>query len=133
MKIFMRKNRALLSLVSFMMLLFSACTMGQTKTEERAVDEQTNRDTIAIEMQRVLDGEFNAWYPLSIDTLKGGFFSDINYKWELDGRQDKMIVTQARHIWSTANAAMFYQKDNTLRNIAAHGAAFLKNKMWDLE
>jgi cellobiose epimerase len=133
MKIFMRMNRALFNSASFMMLLFSACTMGQTKTEERAVDAQTNRYTIASEMQHVLDGELNAWYPLSIDTSYGGFFSDINYKWELDGRQNKMIVTQARHVWSTANAAMFYQKDNTLRNVATQGVEFLKTKMWDQE
>ncbi len=133
MKIFMGKNRALSTSVSLMMLLFSACTMGQSKTEEQVVSTQTDRDTIAIEMQHVLDGEFNAWYPLSIDTSYGGFFSDINYKWELDGRQNKMIVTQARHVWSTANAALFYNKDNALRSVASHGVAFLKNKMWDQE
>ena len=44
-----------------------------------------------------------------------------------------MIVTQARHVWSASNAAMFYQKDNRLRTVAAHGVEFLKNKMWDQE
>ena len=76
-----------------------------------------DRDSITVELQRVLDDEFRRFYPLSIDTTYGGFFSDINYKWELDGPQNKMIVTQARHIWSASNAAMFYQKDNTLRTI----------------
>ncbi len=93
----------------------------------------TDRDTIVSEMQHVLDNEFTLWYPLSIDTACGGFFSDINYKWQLEGKQNKMIVTQARHIWSTANAALFYNKDNALRAVASHGVTFLKNKMWDQE
>jgi len=89
---------------------------------------EKDRDSITVELQRVLDDEFKLWYPLSIDTTDGGYFSDINYKWELDGVQNKMIVTQARHIWSASNAAIFYQKDNYLRTVAAHGVEFLKKK-----
>ncbi len=44
-----------------------------------------------------------------------------------------MIVTQSRHIWSTANACMFYQKDNALRKVAGYGVQFLKHKIWDKE
>ena len=44
-----------------------------------------------------------------------------------------MIVTQTRHVWSTANASMFYQKETTFRNIAGYGMQFLKEKMWDKE
>jgi cellobiose epimerase len=91
------------------------------------------KETIALEMRGVLDQEFRSWYPLSIDTVNGGFYSDINYKWELEGIQDKMIVTQARHVWATANAVMFYQKDNVLRNIGGHGLKFLRTTMWDQE
>ena len=83
-----------------------------------------------VEMQKILDDEFRLLYPLSIDTLYGGYFSDINYKWELDGRQNKMIVTQARHIWSASNAFIF-NNNNELVKIAAHGFSFLKDKMWD--
>lgn len=99
--------------------------------ENQLRDIITDKKTISVEMRHVLDDEFRLWYPLSIDTTYGGFFSDINYKWELEGQQNKMIVTQARHVWSTANAAMFYQKDNMLRNVAGHGVQFLKNTMWD--
>ena len=91
------------------------------------------KNSIRSEMQRVLSDEFKLWYPLSIDTLYGGFFSDINYKWEVAGQQHKMIVTQARHIWATANASMYYKSDATLRPIASSGVEFLRNKMWDKE
>jgi mannobiose 2-epimerase len=70
---------------------------------------------------------------LSVDTVYGGFYSDINYKWELQGWQNKMIVSQARHIWSTSNAYMYYGNDPTFHKVASHGFKFLKNVMWDKE
>lgn len=133
MKINLRRNETACFWISFWFLLFSCVTMNKAKTENQLEDVQTNRDTLSLEMQHVLDGEFTLWYPLTIDTTCGGFFSDINYQWQLDGRQNKMIVTQARHIWSSANGALFYNKDNALRTVAKHGVEFLKNKMWDRE
>jgi len=119
--------------IFFLVLLFPFYSMLEAKIQNRLNDLKTEKDTIRLEIQKVLNEEFTLWYPLSIDTVYGGFFSDINYKWELEGTQNKMIVTQARHVWSTASAAMFYQKDNVLRNISTHGVEFLKNKMWDKE
>ena len=128
-----RKNLMAFISVFFLFFLCSCSTMDQAITEKQLVGSRTGRDTISTEMLRVLNNEFQLWYPLSLDTSYGGFFSDVNYKWELEGTQNKMVVTQARHVWSTANAAMFYQKDNTLRNVASHGVEFLRNKMWDKE
>lgn len=126
------RQRAAIS-VFFLFSLFSCTTMDRAKRENLSDDVRMVRDTISNEMRRVLNNEFELWYPLSVDTVYGGFYSDINYKWELEGRQNKMIVTQARHVWSTANAAMFYHNDNVLRNVAGHGVEFLINKMWDRE
>jgi mannobiose 2-epimerase len=83
------------------------------------------------ELRGVLDTEFRRWYPLAIDSTEGGFLSDLNVRWEREGPQNKMIVTQARHVWSASNGAMFYQTDNTLRDVAAHGVKFLTDVMWD--
>lgn len=114
--------------------LLSVCIAPNAMSSECSMETmKTNRDTVAKEMRRELDEEFRLWYPLSIDTVNGGFFSDINYKWELEGIQNKFVVSQARHVWSTAHAAMFYQDDNTLRKIAFHGLEFLRDKMWDKE
>ena len=129
----MKKNEIVFISVTILTLLFSLSATGRTPAGKQTDGMKTDRDSISSEMQSVLDDEFRLWYPLSIDTTYGGYFSDVNYQWELDGAQNKMIVTQARHVWSTSNAAMFYQKDNTLRNIAAYGVEFLKNKMWDKE
>lgn len=72
----------------------------------------------------------NVWYPISLDTVHGGFLCDFTFDWKPQGRQHKMIVTQTRHVWTTSQAAKFL-KDEHYRKIAAHGFRFLKEKMWD--
>ncbi len=94
---------------------------------------ETNKDSISVELKHTLDDEFKLFYPLSIDNKNGGYYSDINYKWQLKGRQNKMIVTQARHIWSNSNAALFYPDKTPYLKNALHGVEFLKNFMWDKE
>jgi mannobiose 2-epimerase len=85
-------------------------------------------------MKILLEQEYTKWYPLTLDTVYGGYFSDLNYKWELEGRQDKMIVTQARHVWSTSNAVLYYQKDSDkFHKVAEHGFKYLRDVMWDKE
>jgi mannobiose 2-epimerase len=94
---------------------------------------ETNRDSIAAHMRRVLDLEFERWYPKCVDTACGGYFSDLNADWELDGPQRKMIVTQARHVWSASNAALFYPDNAALLDVAEHGVRWLRATMWDRE
>ncbi len=103
----------------------------QTNAQGKNDKPETNKKTILKEMEHVLNQSFELWYPLSIDSSDGGYYSDINYKWQLQGKQNKMIVTQARHVWSASNAALFYKKYNYLPKISEHGFKFLKNVMWD--
>lgn len=70
------------------------------------------------------------WYPLALDTVEGGFRCDFTFDWRPQGRQHKMIVTQARQVWTASQAAMFFG-DAGYRRIAAHGFRFLHDKMWD--
>src|SRR5690606_1214633 len=70
------------------------------------------------------------WYPKAIDSTHGGFFPDFNGNWKKKGSQNKMIVTQARHMWTASTLALFYN-DNTYKEIAKHGYEFLKDQMWD--
>lgn len=91
----------------------------------------TGNQKIIAEMLRSLKTELlNAWYPVTIDTVYGGFLSDFTYDWQPQGRQNKMIVSQTRHVWTTSQAAMFFN-DDRYRRIAEHGFHFLKDKMWD--
>jgi len=61
----------------------------------------------------------------------GGYYSDVDFQWKLNGRQDKMIVTQARHVWSASNALLSDPGDTILQRAAAHGFKFLRRTMWD--
>ncbi|MFY0628041.1 MAG: AGE family epimerase/isomerase [Reichenbachiella sp.] len=70
------------------------------------------------------------WYPRTIDSLHGGFYSDFNYQWEKEDHQIKMIVSQSRHVWTTSVLARHLGND-FYQSVAKHGFAFLKEKMWD--
>ena len=72
------------------------------------------------------------WYPRTIDTTYGGFLTDFNYKWEMNGPQNKMLVSQARHVWTTSNMAEFLE-DTRFKGYAEHGYNFLKTKMYDAQ
>ena len=72
------------------------------------------------------------WYPRCIDMKYGGYLCDFSYNWEENGSQDKMIVTQARQLWTTSESAMNY-KEKKYGQLAANGFKFLNEKMWDPE
>jgi cellobiose epimerase len=74
-----------------------------------------------------------AWYPRAIDREQGGFLSQWEFDWRPSGAQDKMIVTQARHVWTTARASQVFPADTMLLTAAAHGVRFLRDRMWDRE
>ncbi len=73
----------------------------------------------------------NKWYPYCADSLYGGFLTTFTYNFLPTGEQDKMIVTQARHVWSTALASRLYPGVDYYKKCAAQGFSFLKNTMWD--
>jgi len=93
--------------------------------------QSTNLDTIESQMRYAAkQGLLDEYYPRNIDTLYGGYLSTFSYDFKPVGEQDKMIVTQARHTWSTAKAAMFYH-DTSYIPMSRHGFYFLRDKMWD--
>jgi mannobiose 2-epimerase len=98
---------------------------------------QENNDTeirkkIAGEMEHSIQQMLGKWYPQAIDKEYGGYLSTFTYDFKPTGAQDKMIVTQARHTWSTAKAGMFYpQKEGQYKIASQHGYAFLRDAMWD--
>lgn len=97
---------------------------AQKKTDDRA--------RIAVEMEKSVQTEMlNRWYPQAVDTLYGGFLSTFTYDFKPTGPQDKMIVTQARHTWTTAKAAERYPTVAHYKSNAAHGSRFLRDVMWD--
>jgi mannobiose 2-epimerase len=73
------------------------------------------------------------WYPLAMDTVDGGFLSSFSYDFKPVGDQEKMIVTQSRHVWTNAKAAERYPEVAHFAKGAEHGFYFLRDKFWDAE
>lgn len=91
-----------------------------------------DRARIAGELSRSIKTELlNVWYPRVIDQEYGGFLSTITYDLKPIGPQDKMIVTQARHVWTSSKASRAYPEVYEYKRCARHGFSFLKNVMWD--
>ncbi|WP_080055292.1 AGE family epimerase/isomerase [Spirosoma aerolatum] len=117
------KKTTLLVLASSLFLRFSYA--------QKPVDE---RMQIATEMEKSIQNEMlNKWYPQSVDKEYGGFLSTFTYDFTPTGPQDKMIVTQARHVWTTAKAAERYPSVTYYKENSRHGFLFLRDVMWDKE
>jgi len=96
------------------------------------VSPEARRDHIASDMENVLvDNLLNTWYPRCVDSLHGGFLSAFTFDFAPAENQEKMIVTQARHTWTNAKAAMRYPDIAHFKTSAAHGFEFLRDVMWD--
>lgn len=91
------------------------------------------RKQIANEMLDSLRRElFDVCYPKCVDKEFGGYYTNFSYDWHVEAQQEKMIVTQARHMWTASKAAIFF--DNRIyKDAAVHGLKFLKEKQWDNE
>lgn len=105
-------------------------SLSSCKITNKQSDELDNYKT---ELLESLENDIiKVWYPRVIDSLHGGYLSDFNYKWEMQGKQNKMIVTQSRHIWTSSTYAGFASETNDyFLQIANHGVKFLSDKMWD--
>lgn len=92
---------------------------------------KSEKEILIRQFEKVLkENVLGAWYPITIDTLYGGFLSDFTYDWQPSGPQNKTAVNQTRHVWTTSQAALFYD-DEYYRHIAEHGFKYLKDTMWD--
>jgi mannobiose 2-epimerase len=101
-------------------------------TNAFAQNNKQQRLQLANEMENAIQHEMlNKWYPQCMDTLYGGFLSTYTYDFKPTGSQNKFIVTQARHTWSTAQAAMRYPDVAYYKTCAVNGYKFLHDVMWD--
>ena len=111
------------SLFLILLLLSTSITFAQNKEV---------RLRIANEIENSIQHEMlNKWYPQNMDTLNGGFITSFTYDFKPTGNQDKFIVTQARHTWSTSKAAMRYPGITYYKTLAKNGYQFLHDVMWD--
>lgn len=96
--------------------------------------EKNPKGILADQMEEHLKTEvLDKWYPLSMDTVDGGFLSNFTYDFKPGEKQEKMIVTQSRQVWTNAKASLKYPKIQYYRKGAKLGFEFLRDKMWDRE
>ncbi|MCG2589974.1 AGE family epimerase/isomerase [Rhodohalobacter sulfatireducens] len=101
-----------------------------SKKREVSADAET-LSRLKDEIEQLLVKEVDAWYPASIDTSYGGFYTDLDYKFEPDGDQKKTIIHQARHLWAISRACSRYPSNNSYREYADHGFSFISQKFWN--
>ncbi len=94
-----------------------------------------DRKSISDEMEStMMKASVDSWYPACIDEKSGGYITNFDATWQQQQRQNKMIVSQARLIWTAAILAEFYpEKKDIYLSYAQHGFEFLRDKMWDNE
>jgi mannobiose 2-epimerase len=110
-------------------LFFCNAVAAQMKLTDA---EKKERIRIANEMEHSATSELlDKYYPQNKDSLHGGFISTYTFDFKPIGPQDKMIVTQARHTWTTAKAAEDYPQKAFYLALSRHGFHFLRDVMWD--
>lgn len=104
-------------------------------TPESAQRQQTSSPPALASLAEQISAHERAllqtWYPRVLDTEYGGYYSNFDADWQLMAEQPKMIVTQARHVWTASQAFMRYPSDSLYLAIARHGFQFLQDHMWD--
>lgn len=114
-----------LFILCLLMIPAFACSPGKRENVDLKKVAQEMEDLLMKNMMPV-------WYPRVIDKEYGGYLSNFNYKWEMTGNQNKMIVTQGRHLWMCSKMSAF-TKDQVYLEYARHGFLFLRDFMWDKE
>lgn len=129
----MTVQRATYGLASVLAAVFLASGLSACWSAAPGPAAATDRDSLAAAMRASLRAELLApWYPRAVDTTYGGFLSDFAYDWTPEGPQDKFVVTQARHVWTTSKAAAFFPEErDAYLAMAAQGVDFLREHMWD--
>jgi cellobiose epimerase len=117
-------------------ILFFFCTAIAAKifSQITGIQKDAERRSIADSMEWSLKHELlGVWYPRAIDTTYGGFISSWTYDFQKAKNQDKMIVTQARHVWVNSKASERYPDVAYYKEGAANGYKFMREKMWDTQ
>src|SRR3978361_2363200 len=125
----MKSLRTMTTKVVLFSLIISTTLSAQTNP---ASDTKAERLQIAAAMDNSIKTELlNKWYPQSVDSLYGGFISTYTFDFKPTGPQDKFIVIQARHTWTTSKAALAYPEKTYYIKCAQNGFHFLRDVMWD--
>ncbi len=117
--------KALLKLLVFLGVFVSLFSCS--KPEDPSMYHGVPIMDIELETHKHLD----TWFPTIIDSVNGGYWTNFEYDWKRSKDQRKMIVTQARGLWTASKASRMFPGNPVYRNAADHGYRFITQKMWD--
>lgn len=132
---FTKKAGSVFSVVLLPFLFFAGCNPTDEHTDQipGTLDPEL-RESLSEEFKsQLLNHILDPWYPASVDEEVGGYNTRFDYQWNPDDQQPRMIVSQARLIWTASVASEFVDDSDRLLSAAEHGFHYLKNVMWDPE
>lgn len=122
----MKRSFCLLSVI-FFAFVAQYCSAPQKETGNRELEIKTR-------ISNSLENDIlRYWYPRVIDTVDGGYISRYTFDWKEDSVQDKFLVYETRHIWTTAQLYEFMPERTEFLRYSKHGYEFLRDHMWDEE
>jgi mannobiose 2-epimerase len=118
--------------IKILLFIFVGCQSSIAQSVSKPEADIREHRQIANAMEQSLTHDLlDIYYPRTLDTVYGGFLSTFTYDFKPAGSQQKMIVTQSRHTWTNAKAALRYPEKSYYRTDAIAGYHFLADKMWD--
>ena len=109
-------------LTLFLLLSLASCKTPQSNT-------YLGVEVSQIETQ--LNNLLHNFYPRIVDTVNGGYWTNFENDWTRSEEQNKMLVTQARGLWTAARASELFPENPVYRKAADHGYNFLTRQLWD--
>ena len=111
-------------------LIFTSCQQLAESDAEKTKTGLTLQEEVDYQLTNRL---LEVWYPRTIDEEHGGFLTNFTHDWQQMDTHNKMIVSQARHLWTLSKAAAIYPEEPVYVEAARHAYDFLHEKMWDQE
>ena len=119
-----------LKFLSGLILIAALITCSALLSFKSSIKSSNQEPSVTLLDSVLKNNILKVWYPFIIDSADGGYFSNATFDWKLMADQPKMLVTQSRHVWTSSQAAMFYN-DSTYTTYARQGFKFLTQHMWD--
>ncbi len=115
------------SLTAILLIALSLCLSSCKSKPGKIIFLGVEKSQIETQLNSLLE----TFYPRIIDTVNGGYWTNFENDWTLSPAQEKMLVTQARGLWTAARAAEIFPDNPTWHLAADQGYEFLTRHMWD--
>jgi mannobiose 2-epimerase len=123
----------MLNLTLLAAVLISPACRNSPQKENPGTPEKTDPLALADSLELSLfEYILDPWYPLVIDNVNGGFYSNFTRNWlREEDSGNRAVVQQARHLWATSLIYERYPRKKEYLEYAANGFRFLDESMWD--